>query len=147
MRHALFDIIHASPSHMAVERGGAMGNEVSRQALVDSIGWHLSRLFNARGGLLPHLPEYGISDIHEIYRFLPYTQDHLANELGGMARRYEPRLHNVAVRVAGPGGNCIVRATLTARLQDGTPAEFRVRFLGSGEAKVEPGIAGRTAHA
>ena len=37
-----------------------------------SIMDHLNRLFNTREGSLPHLKDYGLPDISEIYRKMPH---------------------------------------------------------------------------
>ena len=64
---------------------------------VRSVVSHLGYLFNSRRGALPHLPDYGLPDVSEIYRDLPDSIDPLSSELRRIIERYEPRLARVRV--------------------------------------------------
>jgi type VI secretion system protein len=62
-----------------------------------SIRDNLTRLFTARAGILPHLPGYGLPDITEIYRQMPYGIPKLREAMETAIAEYEPRLKNVRV--------------------------------------------------
>ncbi len=62
-----------------------------------SIMDHLNRMFNTRVGTLPHLPDYGLPDISEVYRKMPHGIEELRQAVRRTVERYEPRLGNVRV--------------------------------------------------
>jgi type VI secretion system lysozyme-like protein len=62
-----------------------------------SIRDNLTRIFTSRAGLLPHLPDYGLPDITEIYRQMPYGIPKLKEAMETAIAEYEPRLKNVRV--------------------------------------------------
>ncbi len=81
-----------------------------------SIMDHLNRLFNTREGSLPHLKDYGLPDISEIYRKMPHGIEELQKAIKRTVETYEPRLKKVKV---------------TPR--DTDPKDFRMVFILSGE--------------
>jgi type VI secretion system protein len=83
---------------------------------ITSIMDHLNRLFNTREGSLPHLKDYGLPDISEIYRKMPHGIEELQKAIKRTVEKYEPRLRKVKV---------------TPRETD--PKDFRLVFILSGE--------------
>ncbi len=81
-----------------------------------SIMDHLNRLFNTREGSLPHLKDYGLPDISEIYRKMPHGIEELQKAIKRTVEKYEPRL---------------VKVKVTPRETD--PKDFRLVFILSGE--------------
>src|SRR5512135_1060951 len=73
-------------------------HEVDRPQLrVLSILDNLNRLFNTRRGAIDHLPDYGLPDITQVYRDLPYSVDGLRAAIKDVVEKYEPRLRRVRV--------------------------------------------------
>jgi type VI secretion system lysozyme-like protein len=64
-----------------------------------SIRDHLLKLFNTRRGSLPHLPDYGLPDISDIYRDFPGSIRALRRSIQETTKKYEPRLSDVRVLV------------------------------------------------
>ena len=64
---------------------------------VRSIVSHLGYLFNTRRGSLPHLPDYGLPDVAEVYRDMPDSVEPLRSAIKEVIERYEPRLRRVRV--------------------------------------------------
>ncbi len=62
-----------------------------------SIKDNLTRIFNTREGLLPHLKGYGLPDISEIYRTMPHGVERLEEAMAATVEKHEPRLRNVKV--------------------------------------------------
>ena len=62
-----------------------------------SIKDNLTRIFNTREGLLPHLKGYGLPDISEIYRTMPHGVERLEEAMTATIEKHEPRLHKVKV--------------------------------------------------
>jgi type VI secretion system protein len=75
-------------------------------------------MFNTREGTLPHLPDYGLPDISEIYRRMPHGIQQLKDAIKRSVERYEPRLINVRVKH-----------------QESKPLEFRLIFIITGDLK------------
>jgi type VI secretion system protein len=81
-----------------------------------SIISNLTYLFNTRRGSLPHLPEFGLPDITEIYRDVPDSVLKLRKSLKEAVEQFEPRLRRVRIE---------------PKTTD--PYEMRLVFLVSGE--------------
>ena len=75
----------------AVADGDPARNRLS--SIVDN----LSRLFNTRRGSIAHLPDFGLPDISQVYRDLPYSIEGLRGAIRSVVEKYEPRLHRVRV--------------------------------------------------
>ena len=58
---------------------------------------HLHLLLNTREGSVPHLPNYGLTDLGEIYSRLPDSEAIIRDKLRDLITTYEPRLSNVDV--------------------------------------------------
>lgn len=72
------------------------------ERIIWSIRDNLTRLFASRAGLLPHLPDYGLPDITEIYRQMPYGIPKLKEAMETAIAEYEPRLKNARVTYIEP---------------------------------------------
>jgi type VI secretion system protein len=88
-----------------------------------SIMDHLNRLFNTREGSLPHLKDYGLPDISEIYRKMPHGIEELQKAIKRTVEKYEPRLKKVKVTQL-----------------DTDAKEFRLVFILSGELTESGGL-------
>lgn len=62
-----------------------------------SIKDNLTRIFNTREGILPHLKDHGLPDISEIYRTMPHGVERLQEAIVSTVGACEPRLKNVKV--------------------------------------------------
>ncbi len=102
-----------------------------------SIVSHLSRLLNARQGVLGHLPDYGLPDITEIYQGLPYSLDGLLEDIARLITKYEPRLLNVeVVPVSVHDSDAILRLEIRGSTENGKIMRFETFFLSGGYARV-----------
>lgn len=81
---------------------------------------HLNRMFNTREGSICHLKDYGLPDISEIYRKMPYGIEELQKAIKRSVELYEPRMQRVKV---------IHR--------DSEEDKFKLVFIISGELKGE----------
>jgi type VI secretion system protein len=64
---------------------------------------HLRCLLNTRRGNSALDPSYGIPDLTDALHAYPLSASAICAELASTVRRYEPRLQNVRVTVAGNG--------------------------------------------
>lgn len=85
---------------------------------IKSIMDHLNRMFNTRKGSLPHLKDYGLPDISEIYRKMPHGTKELQEAIQRAVEIYEPRMENVQVMQ-----------------KDSEDLKFKLIFIISGEMK------------
>ncbi|HLV33169.1 MAG TPA: type VI secretion system baseplate subunit TssE [Chitinispirillaceae bacterium] len=85
---------------------------------IKSIMDHLNRMFNTRKGSLPHLKDYGLPDISEIYRKMPHGIKELQEAIQRAVEIYEPRMENVQVMQ-----------------KDSEDLKFKLIFIISGEMK------------
>lgn len=104
-----------------------------------SIADHLWRMFNTRQGTIPHMPDYGLPDISEIYRKLPSSLKELETTILNLTSKYEPRLERVRIRPLQTAPNEFRLAfELTASLKGGDRIAFQTSFSSQGETKVQP---------
>ena len=75
------------------------------ERIIRSIRDNLTRLLTSRAGLLPHLSDYGLPDITEIYHRMPYGIPKLRESMEAAVAEYEPRLKNVRVMYIEPPVN------------------------------------------
>jgi len=117
--NTLFDIIAGKPSLDAVA----------------SIREHLIRLLNARRGSLVHLPDYGLPDISEIYRGLPYSLQQLKNVIIYLIEHYESRLSNVSIQhKAIQDGDTVLHLEISGMLKSNVKLFFNTYFTSGGQA-------------
>jgi type VI secretion system protein len=108
------------------------------QRRAKSIADHLHRMFNTRQGSIPHLPDYGLPDISEIYRNLPSSLKDLEELLVLLTNKYEPRLERVRVRPV-PTNPHEFKLTfeMAAVIKGGERILFKTSFASTGETDVE----------
>jgi type VI secretion system protein len=104
-----------------------------------SIADHLWRMFNTRQGALPHLPDYGLPDISEIYRKLPASLKELETTIMTLVTKYEPRLDRVRIRPLPTQPNEFrLSFELSASVKGGERISFQTSFTTTGETHVQP---------
>lgn len=109
----------------------------SAQHRVLSILDNLNRLFNTRCGSIDHLQDYGLPDITQVYRDLPYSIEGLRSAIKEAVRKYEPRLRRVRVDHQ-QGDPYAMRITfiLSAELLRGQKVQFQTTFASHELAQV-----------
>ncbi len=107
------------------------------QLRVLSIMDNLNRLFNSRRGSIDHLPDYGLPDITQVYRDLPYSVEGLRQSIKTAVEQYEPRLRHVRVEY-DKGDPFAMRLTfiLSAELIHGQKVQFQTTFVSRELAEV-----------
>lgn len=117
---------------------GLSVQEVDRPQLrVLSILDNLNRLFNTRRGAIAHLDDYGLPDITQVYRELPYSVEGLRQSIKSAVEHYEPRLRRVRVDHE-KGDPYAMRITfiLSAELIRGQKVQFQTTFASHELAEV-----------
>jgi type VI secretion system protein len=106
---------------------------------VISIMDHLNRLFNTREGSLPHLKDYGLPDISEIYRKMPHGIEELQKAIKKTIEKYEPRLQKIKVipKDSDPKEFRLV-FILTGELREGGLVRFQTTFTSMGSSSIAP---------
>lgn len=107
------------------------------QLRILSILDNLNRLFNTRRGSIDHLPDYGLPDITQVYRDLPYSVEGLRQSIKSAVERYEPRLRRVRVDHE-KGDPYAMRITfiLSAEMMRGQKVQFQTTFASHELAEV-----------
>lgn len=104
-----------------------------------SIADHLWRMFNTRQGAIPHLPDYGLPDISEIYRKLPASLKELETTILTLTNKYEPRLERVRIRpLPTQPHEFRLSFELSAMVRGGDRISFQTSFTTTGETSVQP---------
>jgi len=93
---------------------------------------NLKRLFDTRRDSIAHLPDYGLPDITQVYRDLPYSIEGLRQAVKDAVEKFEPRLRRVRVehQKGDPYGMRII-FILTAELFNGRRVQFQTTFTSS----------------
>lgn len=100
---------------------------------------HLNRLFNTREGSIPHLKDYGLPDISEIYRKMPDGIDELRAAIKTTVEKYEPRLRNVkVVRRQSENKTQKLEFILSGELVGGGLVRFQTVFTDMGNSSISP---------
>jgi type VI secretion system protein len=119
--------------------GTAIGAVPPTYRRAKSIADHLWRMFNTRQGALPHLPDYGLPDISEIYRKLPASLKELETTILSLVTKYEPRLERVRIRPLPTVPNEFkLSFELSAGVKGGERISFQTSFTTTGETHVQP---------
>ncbi len=119
--------------------GQAVADEEAEHRKLRSIIDNLHRLFNTRRGSLPHIPDYGLPDISQVYRDLPYSIDGLRIAIKQVVEKYEPRLRRVRVeQQQGREGEYEMRVSfiVSGELQQGQKVQFQTTFKSNDLAEV-----------
>jgi type VI secretion system protein len=103
-----------------------------------SIKDNLMRIFNTREGVLPHLKDYGLPDISEIYRTMPNGIERLESAIQTTIERYEPRLRNIRVTrmPQTPGRVLSIEFTLSGEVLGVGRISFQTTFLSNGQSSI-----------
>lgn len=121
--------------------GQAVADEHPAYRRLRSIVDNLSRLFNTRRGSIAHLPDYGLPDISQVYRDLPYSIDGLREAIKQVVEKYEPRLRRARVeQQQAQGANFDMRVTfiVSGELREGQKVQFQTTFKSNDLAEVHP---------
>ncbi len=119
--------------------GTAISTVPAEYRRAKSISDHLWRMFNTRQGSLPHLPDYGLPDITEIYRKLPASLKELELTILNLCTKYEPRLERVRIRpLATTPLEFRLSFELSAAMKGGDRISFQTSFTSNGETHVQP---------
>ncbi len=109
---------------------------------ITSIVDNLTRLFNTRRGSIAHLPDYGLPDISQVYRDLPFSIDGLRSAIRDVVEKYEPRLRRVRVekqeKDKAEERDARVSFIVTGELLKGQKVQFQTTFSSSDLAEVRP---------
>lgn len=110
--------------------------ERQRKSIMD----HLNRLLNTREGSVPHLPNYGIPDVSEIYRKMPGSIIDLQNAIKKTIELYEPRLKNVKVLIPDEKKNKFsLSFIITGEMRNsGGQVRFETTFASNGKSSTAP---------
>jgi len=119
-----------------------MGESLRRREeenLSESIRENLRHLLNTRQGMVVHLADYGLPDVHKMFQSLPKSLEALGTEIRDVIIKYEPRLQNVAVRLSQRAADTF-RATfiITAEVREGSRTSkltFKTEVLRDGAAE------------
>lgn len=105
-----------------------------------SVVSNLSRLFNTRRGSVPHLPEYGLPDVAEVYRDMPDSVEVIRQAIKEAVEAYEPRLRRVLVRPVAEADAYAHRLEfiLSGELIDRRRVQFRTVFASGSATRVSP---------
>jgi len=122
--------------------GQAVEAEDGTQARVQSIIDNLTRLFNTRRDSIAHLPDYGLPDISQVYRDLPYSIDGLRLAIKNVVEKYEPRFRNVRVEKQEKNKDeefdMRVSFIVTGEILKGQKVQFQTTFASNDLAEVRP---------
>lgn len=112
-------------------------NQMSELSLTENVRQHLQLLLNTRQGSLPHMPDYGLPDISEIYAELPHSIDDFARSIEKCVYKYEPRLKQIRVRKSQEEKQGIlIHLLIEGLLLDKKPGLFKTAFTTKGVAHV-----------
>jgi type VI secretion system protein len=103
-----------------------------------SIKDNLTRIFNTREGLLPHLKDYGLPDISEIYRTMPHGIERLESAIKTTIEKFEPRLKNIKLlRLPQTQGKVLtIEFTVSGEVLGIGRITFQTTFLSSGQSSI-----------
>ncbi len=122
--------------------GQTIADEHPSQRRLRSIVDNLSRLFNTRRGSMAHLPDYGLPDISQVYRDLPYSIEGLREAIKQAVEKYEPRLRRIRVEQQQQGREASFEMRVTfivsGELQQGQKVQFQTTFKSNDLAEVHP---------
>lgn len=143
MSFALFDVLSVRfMDGRPVESVDSVGAQ-SR-----SIQDHLVRLFNARQGVLPHLPDYGLPDLTAVYQQMPYSINDLVDSVKKTVEKYEPRLKRIKVAVMPVDDtDFVIRLEISGSTWDGNRVVYQTMFVSGGAARVSQGKIKATTYA
>ncbi len=135
MSFALFDVLS-----VRFMDGRPVDSVDKLNAQSRSIQDHLVRLFNARQGVLTHLPDYGLPDLTAVYQQMPYSINDLVDSVKKTVEKYEPRLKRVRVTVMPvEETDFVIRLDINGSTWDGHKVVYQTMFVSGGAARVSQG--------
>jgi type VI secretion system protein len=134
MEAGLFDVL---VGHFADETSVEAAAPAERR--VRSVVDHLGYLFNTRRGSLPHLPDYGLPDVAEVYRDMPDSAEPLRAAIREVVERYEPRLRRVRVEAARTDPHAMrLVFIVSGQTAGGDDVRLQTTFSSSEPAEITP---------
>jgi type VI secretion system protein len=122
--------------------GQPVADEDPAQWKLRSIVDNLNRLFNTRRGSIAHVPDYGLPDISQVYRDLPYSIEGLRAAIKQVVEKYEPRLRRIKVeqQLLGQEAGFDMRVIfiVSGELLRGQKVQFQTTFRSNDAAEVQP---------
>ncbi|CAN7294199.1 type VI secretion system baseplate subunit TssE [Trinickia sp. LjRoot230] len=103
-----------------------------------SVQQNVRRILNTRAGALKHLPDYGLSDLTNIYKALPGSAHALKKQMEETLLKYEPRIRSIDVLIIenhDPG--VLVSFEMTCHLKKAGLVRFGTYFEAPGRMRVE----------
>jgi type VI secretion system protein len=134
MGAGLFDVLVGHFADDSPVEGAAPAERRAR-SVVD----HLGYLFNTRRGSLPHVPEYGLPDVAEVYRDMPDSVEPLQNAIREVIERFEPRLRRVRVEPGRHDKEAMRLVFIVAgETTDGEDLRLETTFSSTDPAEIQP---------
>lgn len=119
--------------------GKSIDNVPESQRLQKTIIGNLTRIFNTRRGSLPHIKDYGLPDISELYHKTPEGLEELRSTIQKTIQIYEPRLKNIKVHPEDSKSNLSQLVfILTAELKTGEQLRLQTTFFTNEPSKIVP---------
>ncbi|CAB3749563.1 type VI secretion system baseplate subunit TssE [Paraburkholderia humisilvae] len=103
-----------------------------------SVQQNIRRILNTRAGAIKHLPDYGLSDLTNIYKALPASAQRLKNQMETTLLKYEPRVHSIDVEMIqnhDPG--VLVSFEMTCHLRKSGLVRFGTHFEPPGRMRID----------
>ncbi len=102
----------------------------------------LKILLNTRRGSLPHIPDYGLPDVSEIYKDFPDSIASLRQAISETIRKFEPRLTDIDVQLENRDDMELVRDIMRnprKRSEGGNNVDriFRATYLVTARLKTD----------
>jgi len=102
-----------------------------------SIKDNLTRLFNTREGIQPHLKGLGLPDITEIYRTMPHGVERLEEAIVSTVEKNEPRMRNIKVHRQGGAEHAMSLAfTVSGEVPGYGNITFQTMFYTNGQSSI-----------
>jgi type VI secretion system protein len=102
-----------------------------------SIKDNLTRIFNTREGLLPHLVGYGLPDISEVYRTMPHGIERLEEAMTATIEKNEPRLRAIKVtRQQGAEHAMTLAFSISGEVPGLGTITFQTTFFTNGQSSI-----------
>ena len=112
----------------------AVPEEARRQR---SVADHIQRILETRKGTLVHLPDFGMSDIGDLFRRLPASASEIRSEMETLVRRHEPRMENARVEFEEfDAARARVRFRISGTLVGQGRVQFESSFFPDGRGEV-----------
>ena len=119
--------------------GTSVSDAPAKDRRITSVMDHLNRLFNTRRGTIPHLPDYGLPDISEIYRKMPGGIEELQSAIKKTVEKYEPRLTRIKVlKQENAASDLSLEYILSGEMIGGGTVRFKTKFSGTGNLSIAP---------